>query len=156
GDLRALTALTLLAPGTPMLFQGQELGSTRPFHYFADHHPPLAAQIAAGRRKFLGQFPSLATPENQRRIPDPAAEETFRACKLDWSESARERGAGMWQLHRDLLALRREDPVLALQQADRLYGVALGPRSLLLRIFGTTDDRLVLVNYGDDQPLVPA
>ncbi len=155
-DLRALTALTLLAPPTPMLFQGQERGSTRPFHYFADHAAPLAAQVAAGRRKFLAQFPTLATPENQHRVPDPAAEETFRACKLDWSDSARERGAKMWQLHRDLLALRRDDAVFAQQDAERVHGVALGPRLLLLRIFGATDDRLLLVNYGADQPLVPA
>src|SRR5262249_8477023 len=95
-DLRALTALMLLAPPTPMLLQGQERGSTRPFFYFADHNPELAAQVAAGRRKFLSQFPSLATPESQQRVPDPAAEETFRASKLDWSDSARERGAPMW------------------------------------------------------------
>ena len=31
GLLRALTALTLLAPGTPMLFQGQEFASSSPF-----------------------------------------------------------------------------------------------------------------------------
>ena len=31
GRYRAMTALTLLMPGTPMLFQGQEFGSTAPF-----------------------------------------------------------------------------------------------------------------------------
>jgi maltooligosyltrehalose trehalohydrolase len=153
-DLRALIALTLLAPPTPMLFQGQELGSTRPFYYFADHQAPLGAQVAAGRRKFLSQFPTLATPESQRRVPDPTAEETFQASKLDWSE--RRHRDETWQLHRDLLALRRDDQVFAQQDAERVHGVALGPRSLLLRIFGATDDRLLLVNYGADQPLVPA
>jgi maltooligosyltrehalose trehalohydrolase len=60
---RALTALLLLAPGTPMLFQGQETGSTRPFLYFADHVQPLAGLVAKGRKKFLAQFASLAGPE---------------------------------------------------------------------------------------------
>ena len=35
--LRALTALTLLGPATPMLFQGQEFAASAPFLYFADH-----------------------------------------------------------------------------------------------------------------------
>jgi maltooligosyltrehalose trehalohydrolase len=77
GDLRALTALMLLAPGTPMLFQGQEFGSTRPFLYFADHGRELGALVTAGRRKFLAQFPSLASPESQQRLPDPGAERPF-------------------------------------------------------------------------------
>ena len=42
---RALTALLLLHPGTPMLFQGQEYDASSPFFYFADHRPDLAAQV---------------------------------------------------------------------------------------------------------------
>ena len=48
GKLRAMTALTLLGPGTPMLFQGQEFASTAPFLYFADHEPDLAAAVRKG------------------------------------------------------------------------------------------------------------
>ncbi|MGH9640614.1 MAG: alpha-amylase family glycosyl hydrolase, partial [Bryobacteraceae bacterium] len=48
GLLRAITALTLLAPGTPMLFQGQEFAASSPFLYFADHKPELADKIAKG------------------------------------------------------------------------------------------------------------
>jgi maltooligosyltrehalose trehalohydrolase len=159
GDLRALTALLLLAPGTPMLFQGQEFGSTRPFLYFADHDPKLGALVAQGRRKFLSQFPSLATADSQQRLPDPTAEATFRACQLDWGE--RDRHDGLWQLHRDLLALRRDDPVFQQQDASRVHGVPLGPRSLLLRIFGGSlgengQDRLLVVSLGGDQHLSPA
>src|SRR5260370_12412414 len=42
GHLRAMTALLLLAPGTPMLFQGQEFGASSPFLFFADHTKELA------------------------------------------------------------------------------------------------------------------
>jgi len=160
-DLRALTALTLLAPGTPMLFQGQEWGSTRPFLYFADHTPELGRMVADGRRQFLAQFPSLAGEESQRNIPDPGAEETFRACKLDWSE--RDRHKGLWRLHRDLLALRRTDAVFRQQAADRTHGAVLGPRTFLLRYFGGDpgadgggDDRLLLVSLDADRALQPA
>src|SRR5262249_41503263 len=49
GRLRALTAVLLLAPGTPMLFMGQEFGSSSPFYYFADHKPELAGLVENGR-----------------------------------------------------------------------------------------------------------
>ncbi|MFZ3375476.1 MAG: alpha-amylase family glycosyl hydrolase, partial [Chthoniobacterales bacterium] len=36
GRYRAMTALLLLGPWTPLLFQGQEFGTSRPFLYFSD------------------------------------------------------------------------------------------------------------------------
>ena len=41
GRFRALTALLLLGPATPMLFQGQEFNATSPFLYFADQKREL-------------------------------------------------------------------------------------------------------------------
>src|SRR5262249_18705939 len=71
GRVRALTALLLLAPCTPMLFQGQEFAASSPFLFFADHRPELAAGTRKGRAEFLRQFPSLATPAMQGRLPVP-------------------------------------------------------------------------------------
>src|SRR5205085_793147 len=113
GRLRALTALLLLGPGTPMLFQGQEFACSAPFLFFADHNPPLAKLVCQGRTEFLSQFPSLAVPEVNACLPDPGKEETFARCKLDFTERARH--AQVYALHRDLLKLRREDPVFRLQ-----------------------------------------
>jgi maltooligosyltrehalose trehalohydrolase len=160
--LRAMTAVMLLAPGTPMLFQGQEFGSTRPFLYFADHGAELGASVRKGRGKFLAQFPSLAAAASQAAIPDPAARETFARCKLDRSAA---RGAVL-ALHRDLLALRRDDRTFAQQRADRLYGAVLGEAALVLRFRGADrdgdgvdrdgdGDRLLLVNLGADLELSP-
>ena len=47
-DLRAMTALLLLLPATPMLFQGQEFGSRQPFVYFADHRGATARRRGEG------------------------------------------------------------------------------------------------------------
>jgi len=162
-DLRALTALTLLAPGTPMLFQGQEWGSTRPFVFFAAHEPELGRLVAEGRRQFLRQFPSLTSQASQAHIPDPGAEETFRSCQLDWGERTRHHPT--WRLHRDLLALRRDDHVLRQQHAARTFGAILGPRTLMMRYFaGDTGDqadsvggdRLLLVSLDTDRAFTPA
>src|SRR5690606_4685376 len=111
GRLRAMTAAVLLAPGTPMLFQGQEFAASSPFLYFADHQGPLAEAVARGRRAFLAQFPSAASPEAAERLVAPHDERAFVRSKLDWSE--RDRNAHVVALHRDLLRLRREDPVFA-------------------------------------------
>jgi maltooligosyltrehalose trehalohydrolase len=155
-NLRAMTALLLLAPGTPMLFQGQEFGSTRPFLYFADHGGDLGAAVARGRRQFLSQFPRLASPEAQASVPDPSAPETFARCKLDADERAAH--GAVEALHRDLLRLRRSEAVFRAQRADNIHGAVLAPEALALRFVADDDpggDRLLLVNLGRDLPLSP-
>jgi maltooligosyltrehalose trehalohydrolase len=157
GDLRALTALVLLGPGTPMLFQGQEFAASAPFLYFADHKADVAGLVRKGRRKFLQQFPSLADPAWNGRLPDPAAAATFQECKLDHAERTQGRHAEMLRLHGDLLTLRREDPVFQRQGAGGLEGAVLAPEAFVARFFGLEgDDRLLFVNLGRDLRLDPA
>lgn len=154
GKLRAMTALALLGPGTPMLFQGQEFAASSPFLYFADHAAWLAPKVAEGRRGFLAQFPSLATPAMQALLARPDAEETFIGSKLDPAERCREPNARWYALHRDLLRLRREDPVFRQQRKGGLDGAVLGREAFCLRFFGEGgDDRLMLVNLGRDLTL---
>src|SRR5487761_1385676 len=63
GRFRAATAFLLLAPGTPLLFQGQEFASSSPFLFFLDSEPEQAESVARGRATFLAQFTSMASPE---------------------------------------------------------------------------------------------
>ncbi|HTG45308.1 MAG TPA: malto-oligosyltrehalose trehalohydrolase, partial [Verrucomicrobiae bacterium] len=71
--LKALTALTLLSPSTPMFFQGDEFAATAPFLYFADHNADLNKLVSKGRASFLQQFPTIGTSESQALLADPAA-----------------------------------------------------------------------------------
>jgi maltooligosyltrehalose trehalohydrolase len=156
---RAVTTLLLLQPSTPMLFQGQEFSSSAPFVYFADHEPGLGARVRRGRLEFLRQFPSLSHPGAAHLIADPGDEAAFIRCKLDHSE--RDRHQHAWLLHRDLLRLRREDPVIAAAGAGGFAGgfdgAMLGPGAFVLRWFGPGDsDRLLLVNLGPSLHLVRA
>jgi maltooligosyltrehalose trehalohydrolase len=151
---RALTAWMLLGPGTPMLFQGQEYGSSRPFLYFADHEARLAAAVNEGRVEFLAQFPGLTDPRVVQALPSPSDEQTFQASKLDLSE--RERHGAAYALHRDLLALRRDDAVLAHAGTYRPEGAILGPRTFLLRYLDRErGDRLLVVNLDVDLDFAP-
>jgi len=131
GVYRALTALLLLGPNTPMLFQGQEFGSSAPFLYFADHKPELAEAVAKGRREFLEQFPSFIDGHFAR--PDDAA--TFEQCKLDHDD----RDPEVVAMHRDLLRLRRE-------MTGTVRGAVLGAKAFVLRF----DERLLLINLGEE------
>jgi maltooligosyltrehalose trehalohydrolase len=142
---RALTALTLLAPQTPMLFMGQEFGASTTFTFFADHTAKLSHQVHAGRRKFLEQFDAYADARLQALIPDPGAERTFPDSKLDWAECARNRH--MLSLHRDLLRLRARDPVISRQDRAGIDGATLNEHSFVLRWFDVDHgDRLLIVN----------
>ncbi|MGC8495008.1 MAG: DUF3459 domain-containing protein [Syntrophobacteraceae bacterium] len=89
-------------------------------------------------------------------LTDPANPSTFEQCKLDFNE--RERNRYFYDLHRDLLHLRREDRVFfSAQTPGRLDGAVLAEECLLLRFFGEEgDDRLLLVNFGRDLHLNPA
>jgi maltooligosyltrehalose trehalohydrolase len=155
GRYRAMTALLLLGPGTPMLFHGQEFGATTPYLFFADHHAELAALVHKGRREFLSQFPSIAVEASQAAIDDPAKEETFSRCRLDLSE--RKKNEAAYQLHKDLLKLRREEAALAPRDKRWFDGTVLSEQAFLLRYRGKTDrdDRLLLVNLGRDELVCP-
>ena len=154
GRLRAMTAYLLLMPGIPMLFQGQEFGASTPFFYFADFETDLARLVRAGRSASLVQFPSLATAEMQANLTDPGDARTFARSVLDLGE--RERHGSVYALHRDLLALRREDPVLR-RRPCRVDGAVLGDEAWMLRFFSEEGaDRLLIVNIGPDLHLDPA
>ncbi len=151
GRYRAMTALWLLMPQTPLLFQGQEFASPAPFLYFNDSPPDEASTVKEGRGKFMSQFRSAALPEIQRRLADPAAKETFSACKLDWDRRDEGRYAETLALHRDLLQLRA---ALRPQESQPLEGSTLGPDALLLRYhLHGAQTRLLIVNFGIDRRL---
>jgi maltooligosyltrehalose trehalohydrolase len=148
--LRALTALLLLLPQTPMLFQGQEFCASAAFPYFAGHKGDLARQVREGRAKFVSQFPSAAAAGAFDILPDPADPRTVEMSRIDWSE--RQTHSGALRLHRDLIALRKSDPVISAQRgANRggLDGIVITDHAFALRYFAADDlDRLLVVNLG--------
>ncbi len=153
GRHRAATALLLLGPWTPLIFQGQEFAATTPFLYFADHRASFAEAVAQGRIQFLRQFPSLAVEGMERYLADPGREDTFRRSKLDFRE--RETNFRFVNMFKELVTLRKDDEVFALQGQGGVEGAVLSDRALVLRFFGDGTDRLLMVNFGADLFFAP-
>jgi maltooligosyltrehalose trehalohydrolase len=154
GTYRAMTALLLLSPQTPLLFQGQEFAATAPFVFFADHTRELNRMVKKGRLEFLSQFPSLANPNMQSRIPDPTDEKVFQSCRLDLSERESHRQA--YELHRDLLKLRRDKLIFDQRHPQSVDGATLDDETFILRFFcDRNKDYLLFVNLGADKHLTP-
>jgi maltooligosyltrehalose trehalohydrolase len=155
GNYKAITTLLLLAPGTPMLFQGQEFAASSPFLYFADHTKELSEKVSIGRINFLAQFRSLATPEMQKILPDPGDIKTFERSKLNFNE--REIHHDIYSLHKDLIKIRKEISPFNLQKVRAIDGAVLSHESFLLRFFDNNkEDKLLLINLGSDLHLNPA
>jgi malto-oligosyltrehalose trehalohydrolase len=98
----ALTIL-LLSPAPPLLFMGDEWGSTRPFPFFCDFDGDLANAVREGRkREFAGAYAG-----ERIELPDPLAEATMQSAKLDWDTAQRE-GKARVALVKALMGARRE------------------------------------------------
>jgi malto-oligosyltrehalose trehalohydrolase len=118
--LHAALAILLLSPQIPLLFMGEEWASASPFFFFCDFPAGLAAAVRRGRHAGFTRFPELAEAGALDRMPDPNQPETFAACRLDWSETARPPHTAWLERYRRLLAIRTAEIV------PRLAGMAGG------------------------------
>lgn len=105
--VRAVAAIYLLLPQTPMLFMGEEWATDTPFPFFSDYGGELAEAVRRGRAKQLADTLHV-DQETQRRAPDPQAEATFLSAKLHWKELDDPGHAAQLDWYRRILAVRRE------------------------------------------------
>jgi maltooligosyltrehalose trehalohydrolase len=151
---RALSALLLLSPYTPLLWMGQEWAASSPFRYFTDHSEELGKLVTEGRRKEFRQFSAFSDPRARERIPDPQAVETFLRSRLDWEETGRMPHEGMLALYREVLALRRREPAVRRRDRGSFAALELGDGALALRRSAPNGASvLVVVSLGDDLDL---
>ena len=144
---RALTAAALLGPQTPLIFMGQEFAASTPFAYFADYAGDGAQILWRGRQTEAQQFETYRDPLAVARIMDPCAVQTVQHSTLDFED--RNRHPETYRLFRDLLALRRTDPVLARRPSLRPEGAVLEGHAFVVRWSDDVDGaRLLLINLG--------
>jgi 1,4-alpha-glucan branching enzyme len=144
-------AIVLLSPQIPLLFMGEEWATTRPFMFFCDFAPDLAASVREGRQREFAQFAEFAEAAAQGRIPDATGQGSFDMCRLDWSERERDQHRIWLERYRRMLQVRRDAIV------PRLAGVGpggafdrLGPAALRAQwTLGDGALLLLFANFGD-------
>ncbi|HDR9035688.1 TPA: malto-oligosyltrehalose trehalohydrolase [Burkholderia vietnamiensis] len=105
--VRAATALLLLAPQVPLLFMGEEDGSTQPFQFFTDYRGELADAVRDGRRREFAAFPAFADPAHRDAIPDPNDLGTFvRSSPAHAHENAHQDADTWRRFYRSALTVR--------------------------------------------------
>jgi 1,4-alpha-glucan branching enzyme len=138
--LLGAAVLMLFLPASPLVFMGQEWAASTPFLFFADHHGELGAAVTRGRREEFKRFAAFADEERAKKIPDPQAESTFLASKLDWAELLSPAHARAFAIHRAMFRLcvmnfgdAPIEPFVPAGQPsgklDRLVATFDGPRS---------------------------
>src|SRR6185369_3390984 len=103
--IEAALAITLIAPTVPMLFMGEEWGSTRPFPFFCDFQGALAETVRSGRRREFRDAYARYGDE----IPDPLERATLETARLDWEARASAAGEKRLKFVRDLLVVRHRE-----------------------------------------------
>lgn len=106
--LAVAAVLTLTAPGTPMLFMGEEWGASTPWQFFTSHPElELGRAVREGR---VAEFARMGW--DPADVPDPQDPATFQRSHLEWSETNVPAHAALLNLYRDLITLRRTRPEL--------------------------------------------
>jgi len=114
--IEAALQVLLIAPHIPMLFMGEEWGSTVPFPFFCDFGGDLADAVRKGRRVEL----AWAYAEYGDEVPDALAASTRDSAVLDWDTREAPAGRKRLTLVRELLRTRKQ------QIIPRLVGAAFG------------------------------
>jgi maltooligosyltrehalose trehalohydrolase len=138
---RAVSALLLLSPYTPMLFQGQEWAPTTPFLYFTDHNAELGRLVEEGRQREC-RFAVFAAGASQ--VPSPQAEGTFNASKLKWAEIEEPTHEQTLALYRELIRLRRTHQAFRPTERNAFDVSKISAGVLGLRLRGQAEEWLLI------------
>ena len=142
-------AMVLFSPFLPLLFMGEEYGERAPFLYFTSHSDPqLVEAVRRGRREEFAAFRWEGTP------PDPQAQATFSASKLNRDLLDQEPHRTLSRFYQELIRLRTSLPALRELSKERIEietATRESGRWLTMRRWCAEGEVLVLANF-DESP----
>lgn len=150
--VHAAHAALLLSPQPPMLYMGEEWSASTPFLFFCDFDPELAEAVRTGRQEEFARFPEFSDPAIRSRIPDPNADSTYVASRLDWEERFRQPHRSKLYNIQGLIELRHQyiTPLLpAIWQSATTRATSIGDTGVLCVYYATGSPILaVAINLG--------
>lgn len=143
-QLFQVAALTLLSPLVPLIFQGEEWGTQRPFLYFTDHQDPeLAKNVTEGRRREFAAFHS-----GSEDSVDPQDPFSYQKSILDFEELKLPEHQEIYQWYKKLIALR--------SRLDHKREVEVHFDETARWLSYRCGDLVLICNFGDEDLTVPA
>ncbi|KJV33139.1 malto-oligosyltrehalose trehalohydrolase [Luteibacter yeojuensis] len=141
--VEAALVLLLLAPFVPMLFMGEEWGSTTPFQFFTDFpDEALRTAVREGRRREFAAFAHFGGDD----IPDPGDERTFLASIPERDVHT---GDARMALVQRLIALRAKHVAPHIDAATSRRAEALGEKALVASWSLGGGTLTLYVNFGE-------
>jgi maltooligosyltrehalose trehalohydrolase len=143
--LKLAAGLVLLSPYLPLLFMGEEYGETNPFQFFTSFEDPeLQKAVSKGRAKEFEAY------NWEGDVPDPQAEETYTASKLNYGLRDQGHHRLLLAFYTELVRLRKTLP--ALRNLDKTRMEVTGferQRVLFARRWHVQSDVCLLFNFAD-------
>ncbi len=142
--LKLAAGAVLLSPFVPLLFMGEEYGEPAPFQYFVSHgDPELIEAVREGRKREFAAF------HREGETPDPQDEATFARCRLDHGLRHRGQHRLLQDFYRELIRLRRAEPVLRHLSKETLEATVFDAEQvLLLRRWLGEEQVAIVLHFG--------
>jgi maltooligosyltrehalose trehalohydrolase len=147
---KLLAGAVIVSPFLPMLFMGEEWSESKPFLYFVSHtDAELAEAVRKGRKAEFAAFHVIG------EAPDPMAEDTFNSSKLQWDLLEKEPHQTLFNYYRELIALRKQQPVLgALNRKQLSVQHSEEKKTLVLRRWNEELQVMCLMNFSKSEQSV--
>jgi maltooligosyltrehalose trehalohydrolase len=125
--LKVMAGAVFCSPFLPLIFMGEEWAESNPFQFFVSHSDEeLIEAVRKGRK---AEFAAFHTHGN---TPDPQDESTFERSKPDWKKTGEQGHKLMLGYYQALIALRKQNPVLANLDIENVYSEAFPKKNCLL------------------------
>jgi maltooligosyltrehalose trehalohydrolase len=149
--LKLAAGAVLLSPCIPLLFMGEEYGEEAPFLYFVSHtDEDLVEAVRKGRLEEFAAFRWAG------EVPDPQDETTYRSSRIDFGLGGKGRHGTLRELYRELIGLRKTDPVLSrLNRVDMEVIPFEREKVLFVRRWNGDREAAAAFHFGDAPAAVP-